>query len=320
MTPKIASIVGKSLVARLSNRPNLRPFAGSFSTKVKSLNDPSALVTGVTVEDIENDPALAEYFAVNFPEYGKEIQTPGSAEITADAELDDEDEDDLVSPLNIRLLSGYKRSEKGSQPCYRLRDHDELVPGIIYGSDPTQSILSIHASSKILVKTPWEQIQREMDRFTYHNFESRVYDLTVFEDDDDEEGVVHRVMPANVQHHPILQKIYCCNYLRYFPGRPINIPIEYINEEESGALKRGGFVVPRSRHVSCIVEDGVPIPEFIEMDSTGLRLKEVIRLDRLIFPEGVKASKRVKEEKFLVGTVFGRNADVGLETEEAEVE
>jgi hypothetical protein len=68
------------------------------------------------------------------------------------------------------------------------------------------------------------------------------------------------------------------------------------------------------------VEDGVPIPEFIEMDSTGLRLKEVIRLDRLIFPEGVKASKRVKEEKFLVGTVFGRNADVGLETEEAEVE
>jgi len=319
MTSRAVSILGKNAVSRLSNsRPNLRPFMGSFSTNVNSLNDPSTFVTGVTTDDIKNDPALAEYFAVNFPEYGKEVQTPVSTETDADAEL--EDEDDFDSPLNIRLLSGYKRSEEGSQPCYRLRDHHQLVPGIIYGSDPTQNILSIHASSKILVKTPWEQIQREMDLFTYHNFESRVYDLTVFEDDDDEEGVVHRVTPANVQHHPVQQKIYCCNYLRYFPGRPVNIPIEYINEEESAALKRGGFVVPQSRHVSCIVEDGVPIPESIEMDSTGLRLKEVIRLDRLIFPEGVKASKRVKEDRFLVGTVFGRNADAGPEEEEEGVE
>jgi len=173
--------------------------------------------------------------------------------------------------------------------------------------------------------TPWEQIQREMDRFTYHNFESRVYDLTVYEEDDhdEEEGAVHRVVPANVQFHPIQNKIYCCNYLRYHAGKPIEIPIVYANEDESGAMKRGGFVVPQNRHISCLVEDGVPIPEAVEMDCTGLKLNEVIRMDRIIFPPGVKASKRVKPERFLVGTLFGRRADddgeeAGEDSEEEE--
>jgi hypothetical protein len=314
MSSRVVSILGKSLASRLNRPNNIRPFIPSFSTNTKSLNDPSTFVTGVTVEDLQKDEALAEYFAANFPEYGTDGQMTTSTDTTNvhvsqndDSEL--EEEDDADSPLNIRLLSGYKRFEDGTQPCHRLRDHLQLIPGIIYGSDPTQKILSIDSSSKILVKTPWEQIQREMDRFTYHNFESRVYDFTAFEDDDDEEGVVHRVTAANVQHHPFQTKVYCCNYLRYFPGRPIKIPIIYVNEEESGALKRGGFVVPQNRHVSCLVEDGVPIPEAIEMDCTGLRLKDVIRVDRLMFPEGVKASKRVNKNRFLVGTVFGRRAD-----------
>mmetsp|Transcript_14896 Transcript_14896/g.22322 ORF Transcript_14896/g.22322 Transcript_14896/m.22322 type:complete len:321 (-) Transcript_14896:33-995(-) len=314
MSSRVASILGKGLASRLNRPKNVRPFIASFSTNAKSLNDPSTFVTGVTVEDLEKDAALAQYFAANFPEYGTEVPITTTTDTTnahesqnADSAL--EEVDDADSPLNIRLLAGYKRFEDGTQPCHRLRDHLQLIPGIIYGSDPTQNIVSIDSSSKILVKTPWEQIQREMDRFTYHNFESRVYDLTVFEDDDDEEGVQHRVTAANVQHHPFQKKIYCCNYLRYFPGRPIKIPIQYVNEEESGALKRGGFVVPQNRHVSCIVVDGVPIPEVIEMDCTGLRLKDVIRVDRLMFPEGVNPSKRVKKDRFLVGTVFGRRAD-----------
>ena len=74
-------------------------------------------------------------------------------------------------------------------------------------------------------------------------------------------------------------------------------------------MKRGGFVVPVNRHVSCVIEEGVDIPEAIELDLTGAVLREVVRIDRLIFPDGVKPSKRVDPKKYLVGTIFGRRSD-----------
>lgn len=215
---------------------------------------------------------------------------------------------------NIRPMISYKRdleTEEGSRQCQELRATTEMIPGILYGSDPTKDIKYNDPSSKILVKTPFRHIQRELNLYTYHNFESRVYDLTLFEDEDDMEGTVHRVLPTGVQYHPINQfKLYCCNFLRYHPGRPINIPIVYINEEESAALKRGGFIAPFNRHVSCIVQDGVKIPEAIEMDCTGIKLKDVLRRDRLLFPDGVEPSPKTKES-FLIGTVFGRRTDGG---------
>lgn len=286
-----------------------------FSTNAaKDLNDPSTFVTGVTTEDLEKDPALQDFFSVNFPDYGTDGQESSTA-ATASTEEKEDVVDNSTDEMNVRLLATYNRAEEGSKECFRLREHQRLIPGVIYGSDPTKNVLSIDKSSNILVKTPWEGIEREMDLYTYHNFESRVYDLTVFKDDDDEVGEVHRVTPIGYEFHPVANKLFCCNFLRYFPGRPIKIPLKYINEEESAALKRGGFVVAQTRHVSCVVEDGVPIPEFVEVDCTGLSLKDVIRVDRLIFPEGVKPSKRVKNT-FLVGSMFGRRADVGDDDEE----
>mmetsp|Transcript_707 Transcript_707/g.1238 ORF Transcript_707/g.1238 Transcript_707/m.1238 type:complete len:328 (+) Transcript_707:131-1114(+) len=311
---KALSYLGKSRSdASSSNRLHLF----SFSTQVN--DDPSTLVAGVTADDLEKKSAMANYFAANFPEYrsagfsSSEISGISREDQSSDDDIDTHEDSQvgqkIESPLNIRYLSCYKRTEEGSRMCVRLREYYNLIPGVIYGSDSTQNILSIDPSSRILVKTPWEQIQREMDLFTYHNFESRVYNLTVYEDESDDEGVVHRVVPANVKHHPVLHKIYCCNFLRYFPGKPIKIPLVYINEEESGALKRGGFVVPLNRHVTCIVDEGVRIPDAIEVDCTNLNLKDVIRMDRLIFPDGVRAGKKQYKDRFLVGTVFGRRSD-----------
>lgn len=321
--------------------------SASFSTNPitnKKEVNPGDFVHGVTAADLENEPRLQEYFAANFPvEFGTgeddndlyvdldaiDVHTvnnvkkgqAGNAsnagnDVTSkedDGAQTEDDEIDVLAyqcdlSLNIRPLIAYKRTEEGSRQCRELRETTNLMPGIMYGSDPTQGIKSIDQSSKLLVKTPWRFIQRELDRFTYHNFESRVYDLTLFEDEDDTEGTVHRVMPRDVQFHPVQNTIYCCNYLRYYPGKLINIPIVYINEEESPAIKRGGFLAPFNRHVSCIVEDGVKIPEAIELDFNGARLKEVIRKNRLVFPDGVSPSHKVKDD-FLLGTVFGRRSD-----------
>ncbi len=53
------------------------------------------------------------------------------------------------------------------------------------------------------------------------------------------------------------------------------------------------------------MEEGVPIPEAIELECTGVAIKDVLRMDRLIFPDGVRPSDRIDAKNFVVGPVFG---------------
>lgn len=238
---------------------------------------------------------------------------------------------DKLYPRNIRPITAYLRdviNEEGSRSCEKLRIKEKMIPGLLYGGNPALSIFSHQSSSKVYIKTPLPNLQREMDRY-HRTFESRVYDLTIYDkqyDDEDNtndrnDGIVHRVTPQNLQKHPVHNTVYyCANFLRYHPGRPLKLPIEYINEEESPALKRDGFIVPINRYVECLIEDDVDIPEKIEMECTGLNYKDVIRTDRLILPDGVKLSNRVikKGKEFLVGVVFGKSRGaIAKEEEEA---
>ena len=285
--------------------------------------EPSKFVDGLSVEEVTKDPEIAAFLKANFGQEDTWRSRTERAAAAAAADTSimakhalDNPISDATQQLNIRKLFCYRRDtveEEGSRRCQRLRDVADEIPGLVYGADPTMGISSKGTTSNIFVKTPWRVLQRELDLF-HRSFECRVYDLTILEDETDTEGTVHRVTPTSVQRHPVQNKVYCTNYLRYHPKRPINIPITYINEEESPILKRGGFIAPISRHVSCLVEDGVPIPEKLELECTGLQLKEVARLDRIIFPEGVRISKLVKPAKFIVGTVFGRRIDPSEES------
>jgi large subunit ribosomal protein L25 len=273
------------------------------------LLEPWKFVQGLTAEDVEKNETIAAFLRANF-KADDDMRHVGRVDDAVEAVADEAVEKDDASDRNIRKISCFRRhpiEEEGSRRCRNIRDNLE-IPGLLYGGDPFKGIHSEDESSRIYVKTAWKVLQRELD--LYHRaFESRVYDLTVFEDETDTEGTVHRVVPTNVQRHPIQNKLFCVNYLRYHAMRPIQIPIVYVNEEESPAMKRGGFIAPVKRYVSCMVDEGVPIPERLELECTGLQLREVVRLDRIIFPEGVKISKQVKPDRFVIGTVFGRRAD-----------
>lgn len=43
---------------------------------------------------------------------------------------------------------------------------------------------------------------------------------------------------------------------------------------------------PISRTIGRVVEEGVDIPEEIEVDCTGVKLKDVLRTERTVFPDG----------------------------------
>ena len=330
------------LVANNNNNNNIR-YESSASTATTSsagsrLDDPGKLVAGLTAEDVASNPEIGEYLRSNFggennssdgddsgfssgisipPEVLKqfgiddhEIARPAgktSGDSVVDAGLGNAEQESL----NIRVLRTYVRSADESNR--RLR-YNGIIPGILYGSDPTLEILSSDPSSKTLLRTPWPELQRELDRY-HRRFESRVYDLTVFENEDDTDGEVHRVVPSSVQRHPVKGTIYCANFLRYHAGRPLKIPLTYVNEEESPALKRDGFIIPVNKFVECIVEDGTPIPNAVEVECTGLQVKDIVRIDRLIFPDGVRPVDKLNPDTFVVGPVRGgRSANTADDT------
>jgi large subunit ribosomal protein L25 len=306
-----------------------------FSSVTASINvDPSKLVQGVTRERLAQEPELMEYMKANFPEAFAE-EGDGALDEIFEIDYDEllgrkpklkkKKEDvarakrvEVLYPHNIRPLTSYLRDsehDEGTRNSRRLR-WEGFKPGLLYGGDPNLGIFSHQPESKIFIKTPWKLLQSELDRY-HRSFESRVYDLTLLSSpDDDSGGVVHRVTPQNVQWHPVMRDIYCANFIRYHPGRPLKLPIRFINQEESVALKRDGFIVPIQRFVECLVEDGVDIPESIDVDCSGLQVRQVIRLGKLIIPDGVRISERVlkKSVDFIAGIVYGK----GLGDDEEE--
>jgi large subunit ribosomal protein L25 len=302
--------------------------------RVNTNFDPSQLVDGVTKERVDNDPDLADYLKANFPD---KFQSTGIGADDDDIDLDFsallgktsklyevkavnyEKKVPISYPRNIRPLTTYQRDphrDDGTRNSKRLRYHEGLIPGLLYGGDPNKEIYSRQPESKFFVKTPWKFLQSELDRY-HRSFESRVYDLTILNGpDDDTEGTRLKVTPQNVQRHPVMSTIYCVNFLRYHPRRPLKIPIRFINQEESVALKRDGYIVPIQRYLECLVEDGADIPESIDVDCVGLHVRQVVRLSKLILPDGVTISKRVlkRSDDFIAGIIYGKGQ--GEEEEE----
>jgi hypothetical protein len=125
------------------------------------------------------------------------------------------------------------------------------------------------------------------------------------------------VIPTDLQMHPVDHTAFCLNFIRYHPGKPIRLPIRTINEEESPAMKRGGFIAFTNKTIECLIDENAVVPEYIPLECSGLRQKDVVRRDRLVLPEGVVISPRVSED-YLLGSVFGAKGGGGAVVEEED--
>lgn len=169
-------------------------------------------------------------------------------------------------------------------------------------------------NNRILITTSHESLIRELMVNKVPGgtaMESRVYDMTMMDDHSPPEGPqvkagdVVKVIPRHLEMHPVYNEVVCLNFLRYWPGRVLKVPLRYQNTEESAALKRGAFILAQNRFVEVTVEEGGDIPEYVEVNCKDLGLKDVVRRDRLVLPRGCEWGRKVGVE-WLVGTVFGR--------------
>lgn len=125
------------------------------------------------------------------------------------------------------------------------------VPAIIYGGKEENQKISI---SKKLLKT---LIEKE-------NFLSNIITLNI-------SGKSQNVLPREVKYHIITDEPTHVDFLRVLPGVKIKIevPVNFINQEKSPGLKRGGVlnIVRRKVELKCPSEK---IPESLTLDLDGV--------------------------------------------------
>lgn len=90
------------------------------------------------------------------------------------------------------------------------------------------------------------------------------------------------------------------NYLLYHPGNLLRIPFVYENADLSTDLKRGCFIKKVHQFIECVCTGSVPTT--ITVNLANAKKGDVIRVDTIEFPPGVKPSKNVNKD-FIVAVV-----------------
>ncbi len=180
-----------------------------------------------------------------------------------------------------------ERREKGGKGAARRLRKAGRVPGVVYGDRKEPEM--IHVGYVDLLK-----------QVNTGTFESTLVDLDI-------EGETVRVLPRDVQFDPVRDFPIHVDFLRLGKGARIavEIPVEFINHEESPGLKRGG-ALNIVRHEVELYVDADNIPEKIVADLTGLQIGDSLHISAVELPEGVEPV--IQDRDFTLCAITGRVA------------
>lgn len=164
-------------------------------------------------------------------------------------------------------IDAQQRSDAGRGASRRLRQAGK-VPAIVYGADAA-------AVSLIL------EHKEVMKHLEHESFYSHILKLNI-------DGKKQDVVLKDVQRHPFKARVLHMDFLRVKANEAItlHVPLHFIGEAESPAAKNGGVFthVMTNVEVKCLPRD---LPEFIEVDVSGLEMDQAIHLSQLKLPKGV---------------------------------
>jgi large subunit ribosomal protein L25 len=161
------------------------------------------------------------------------------------------------------------RDDLGKGASRRLR-RENKVPCIIYGGERDPRSISIE-HHKVL-----RFIEEE-------SFFTSVLELKA------EGGKSQSVILRDMQRHPAKPIIMHMDFQRIDDNVEItmNIPLHFLNEEESQASKTAGIIISHQMtevEISCLPAN---LPEFISIDLSEFNDGDIIRLSDINLPEGV---------------------------------
>jgi large subunit ribosomal protein L25 len=173
------------------------------------------------------------------------------------------------------------RETQGKGASRRLR-HEGKVPAILYGGHLGARALTLSHQKLVLML--------DNERFYSTILNLRVGDQT------------QAAILKDVQRHPYKNAVVHVDFQRVEENEKIriSIPLHFKGASISPGVKTQGGMVSHMRNdveVSCLPKD---LPEFIEVDISGLSLNESIHLSQLKVPDAVTLVDLAKEDSAIV--------------------
>jgi large subunit ribosomal protein L25 len=173
------------------------------------------------------------------------------------------------------------RDDQGKGASRRLR-RDGKVPAILYGGHADARPLSL-SHQKLLIMLDNER------------FYSTILSLKVGEE-------AQPAILKDVQRHPFRNAVLHIDFQRVSDSEKIRIsvPLHFKGEAIAPGVKSQGGIVSHMRtqvEVTCLPKE---LPEFIEVDLSGLSLNESIHLSQLKIADGVQLVELAREDAAVV--------------------
>ncbi|MEX2524991.1 MAG: 50S ribosomal protein L25/general stress protein Ctc [Gammaproteobacteria bacterium] len=165
-------------------------------------------------------------------------------------------------------INAEPRTDVGKGASRRLRRAGR-VPGILYGSGTDVTMVSFSHDDLVT-------------RLDYEAFFSHILTVKV-------DGKSESVVLKDLQRHPYKRIIIHVDFQRVRENEALTmrVPLHFMNEEKCPGIKTEGGVISHVMtevEVTCLPKD---LPEYIEVDMSGMHLNDTIHLGELTLPEGV---------------------------------
>ncbi|MGZ5056639.1 MAG: 50S ribosomal protein L25/general stress protein Ctc [Methylobacter sp.] len=169
---------------------------------------------------------------------------------------------------NVFEFVAESRGQSGKSAAKRARRKGN-VPAVIYGG---------HGEPQMLVLSHNEVIKHLAHEAVY----SHVLDIKV-------DGKTEKAILKGVQRHPAKFQVLHLDFQRVTMSEAlkVHVPLHFINEQTSVGGKKGGIVAHAmiDVEVSCLP---TALPDYIEVDLSGLDIGESIHLSDIVLPAGVE--------------------------------
>ena len=178
-------------------------------------------------------------------------------------------------------FTAYARQKQGTGASRRLRNTGK-APGIVYGGAAEATLIEIDHNAL------WFALKKEA-------FHASILEMDI-------DGKVAKVLLRDVQYHPYKPQILHIDFQRVNAKTKLhmNVPLHFKGEDESPAVKIDKCLVQKvltDLEIVCLPGD---LPEFIEVDLSGLTKGQSIKGSNLKMPKGVKVAVHGKVDPVIL--------------------
>ncbi len=188
----------------------------------------------------------------------------------------------MTTTFNLKAVT---RTNLGSADSRRVRKGGQ-VPAVIYNNGKENLNIAVDAKD-----------------FEHQYFKGNIFTTVV---DLDLDGKKLQVIAKKVEVNPVTDKPEHIDFIQFSKDKSVKVKakLNFINQDKSIGLKRGGFLHIVARKVEVLCAPGA-IVHSIDIDVAPLRVGHKIRSQDLHLPENVKLAGK---DGFLIASIIGRGS------------